>query len=67
MTTTILIVIAVVSVVGILTFVIFKRIHGARSVFKAQQQAKELLDKASLSQEDRTILRELKEKDNVLE
>lgn len=48
MTTTILsIIIAAVVVIGTVMFIVFKKIHGAQSIFKAQQEAKEILEKAS--------------------
>jgi ribonuclease Y len=46
-TSTILAVIAAVVVVGVLTVIVFKKIHGARSVFRAQHEAKEILEKAN--------------------
>jgi len=47
-TTTILIVIiAAVLMIGAVMFIILKKIHGARSIFRAQQKAKEILEKAN--------------------
>lgn len=47
MTTTILVaIIAAVLVIGIVAFMVIKKSHGARSIFRAQQEAKGILEKA---------------------